>query len=235
MAGKGARVQSLGEFKPFIEIKGHKIFSWFISSIKHLIRPNDVLVFITTQYFYNKFGFERKVIELLDFHRLKNKIYLVKTKGTPNGTSDTILMAEKLIAVDGPVIVIYPDQYIDFDLPSKIENNSGYLGLYLSFGDKSGFVEIENALVVKFVEKQNISNIASSGVYILSSGKDLVRAIKRQINSGEPLNGEFYIGPCFNYLIEDGYKIYPISVRCKYDLGDTKGIETFKKRNFICG
>jgi GTP:adenosylcobinamide-phosphate guanylyltransferase len=39
LAGKGQRTKELGEFKPFIEINGHKMIEWFISSIKKLIKP----------------------------------------------------------------------------------------------------------------------------------------------------------------------------------------------------
>lgn len=235
MAGRGDRTRPLGEFKPFIEIKNHKILSWFISSIKGLIRPEDVFVLITTEYFFDRFCFKEKVDELFQYHRLKNKKYFINTKSTPRGTSETILKAEDVISVNRPVTVIHPDQYINFDMPKKIQKNTGYLGLYLCFGSKTGFVKIENGLITKFVERKNISNIASCGVFISSGGKALIKAIKKQIASGETINGEYYIGPSFNYLIESGYKIYPISVRCKYDLGNVEGIKNFKKSNLVCG
>lgn len=234
MAGKGGRTRLLGEFKPFIEIKNHKILSWFISSIKSLIKPRDIFVLISTEYFYEKFRFKEKADRLFEYHGLKNQRYYINTKTAPRGTSETILIAEDIVSVEGPVIVINPDQYIDFDMPTEFRENTGYLGLYLCFGSKTGFVEVENGLITKFVERENISNIASSGVFISYSGKELVKAIKKQISSGKTIDGEFYLGPCFNYLIKNGFKIYPLPVRCKYDLGNIEGIGAFKKRNIVC-
>lgn len=231
MAGKGLRTQHLGEFKPFIEIKGNKILSWFLFSVRHLIRPDDEFVLITTQYFSHKFNFKKEVEMLFKLHGLPNKLHFVETQGTLAGTSLTVLQAEDLISANQPVLVIYPDQFIDFELPDDIKPDSGYLGLYLNFGNKSGFVEINNGLITKFVEKQNISNNASTGLYLLSSGKDLIKALKKQINSGETLNGEYYVGPSFNYLIEDGFHIFPLPVLAKYVLGDAEGIKSFEKRN----
>lgn len=128
-------------------------------------------------------------------------------------------------------MVINPDQYVDFKLP-VIKQNSGYLGIYFQLGDKSGFVEIEGGLITKFVEKKNISNLADFGIYIVSSGKNLVGALKKQIKEGKKLNGEFYIGEAFNYLIKKGVKIFPIPVIAKYDLGNPEDIEYFSERPF---
>ena len=66
MAGKGGRTKSLGEFKPFIEIKGHKILSWFISSIKNLVKPEDLFVLITTEYFFNSSTSQKKLVSYLN-------------------------------------------------------------------------------------------------------------------------------------------------------------------------
>lgn len=234
MAGRGMRTKPLGEFKPFIEIKGHKILSWFIASVKSQVKRTDTFLFITTEYFYDKFDFREQVDNLFKKHGLKNEKNYLTTLATPQGTSDTLLKAEKLVSVDEPVMVINPDQYIDLDLPQKIKKRTGYLGLYLCFGTDTGFVEVYNGLIIRFVERTNISNIASSGVFIVSSGMDLIHAIKQQMTLEETINGEYFLGPCFNYLIRGGYKIHPIQVRCKYDLGDFESIEKFKKTSIVC-
>lgn len=209
--------------------------SWFISSVKNQVRSEDAFLFITTEYFFKKFDFRKQVDDLFKSHRLENEKVFFNTPTTPRGTSDTLLKVEKIISINKPIMVINPDQYIDFDLPPKIMGRTGYLGLYLCLNNKTGFVKLHDGLITKFVERTNISNIASSGVFIASSGRDLIQAIKQQIASKETINGEFFLGPSFNYLIKEGYKIYPISVRCKYDLGDVDGIKKFKKSNIVCG
>ena len=82
--------------------------------------------------------------------------------------------------------------------------------------------------MTKIVEKNNISNLASAGVYGVSEGKALIRAIEKQFKERSMYNGEFYVGEALNYLIKEGYRLYPASVRVKYDLGNIEGIELFK-------
>ena len=142
MAGKGGRTKPLGEFKPFIEIKGHEILSWFISSVKSQVKPTDTFVLITTKYFYNKFDFKERVNDLFKKHGLKNEKVFLNTLVTPQGISDTLLKADKIISTDKPVMIINPDQYIDLDLPQKINKGTGYLGLYFCLDSKTGFVEL---------------------------------------------------------------------------------------------
>jgi NDP-sugar pyrophosphorylase family protein len=233
MAGKGIRTRKLGEFKPFIEVKGHKMLSWFISSIKDQIDPKDKLILITTKYFSKKFNFELEVKKIFQYHDLENQVIFISCEETPKGTSDTVLLANKHINIKEPVIIINPDQYTSFKLP-EIKENSGYLGLYIQLGNKSGFVKIKNKKITKFVEKRNISNVASSGIYIVSSGEKLIKAIIKQIKRKENLNGEFYIGQSFNHLIKTGISVYPFAVISKYDLGNLEDIKYFSKRSFIC-
>lgn len=232
VAGKGTRTKALGEFKPFIEINGRKIIDWFIFSIRHLIKPNDRLILITTIHFAKEYKFEEEIKRIFQYYKISNKTKIITCKKTPKGTSATILMAKPQINKNKPVIIINPDQFVDFSMP-RIVKNSAFLGIYYYLGEKSGFVEIKNGLVIKFVEKRNISNLASAGIYIVSSGRKLISAIERQIKDDQALSGEFYIGPAFNYLIKDGVRVYPIPVMAKYDLGDPKSINHFSGRSSI--
>jgi len=160
MAGKGTRTKNLGEFKPFIEIKGHKMFSWFTSSIKHLVKPSDQFVLITLEGLAKKYNFEKVTREIFKSHGLNNKIHYITTISTPRGISVTVYLAKHFIDINQPVIVICPDQYIDFIWP-EIEPNSAYLGVYVQLGNKSGFVRIEGGWIVKFVEQRIFSSLIS--------------------------------------------------------------------------
>lgn len=232
MSGKGTRTQELGEFKPFIEIKKYKILSWFISSIKHLVKDDDIFVLITTKYFSDKFNFKNVCKEIFKEHKLNNKINFIINDGTQTGASATVYSAKNIINKNIPVMVIFPDQYIDFILP-KIKKNSAYMGIYVQLGNKSGFVEIKDGQIINFIEKVNISNLASSGFYIVSSGKDLIFAFEKQFKNNKTLNGEFYVGPAFNFLFKK-IKVYPIPVLSKYDLGNCEDIEYFCSKKINC-
>lgn len=231
MAGKGIRTQNLGEFKPFIKIGRKKMFSWFIASIKHSIKPKDTFLLITLHKNFIKHKFELITKKIFSYHNLDNKIEYFSVLTTPRGTSETILSAKKLIKKNERVMVIYPDQYTDFEMPHLVDK-CAYLGVYVQFGNKSGFVNIQEGRVIRFVEKTNISNIASSGFYLFPSGNDLIYGINKQIDSGKSLNGEYYLGPIFNYLIQKKIKVYPVEIKSKYDLGNPKDIAYFLK-NFV--
>lgn len=229
MAGKGTRTKSLGDFKPFIKINNHEILFWFLFSIKNLIKKDDEMVFITTSYFSKKFKVALRLNQLFKELKIKNKFHLVETPINPAGQSVSLTYAKNIINQNKSLIVVNPDQYIDFDLPKDILHC--YLPLYMQLNNKSGFVSVENGRITNFVEKNNISNLACTGIYITAKASWLFAAIKEQVKKKDMLNGEFYLGPAFNYIIKKGLKVKPLMVRSKYDLGNPKDIDIFKKNN----
>lgn len=226
MAGKGTRTQSLGKFKPFIEINSHKILFWFLLSIRHLINKDDEVIFITTSHFSKKFNVKLAIEDLFRELNLHNKFSVIETPDYPDGQSITIAYSEEIVNPNGPLIIVNPDQYIDFDLPETIEDC--YIALYLQLGNKSGFVSIADGLIVDFVEKNNISNLACAGVYVVPEARLLFDAIKEQIEEKDMLNGEFFLGPAFNYIIKKSLKVKPLTIRTKYDLGNIGSIAIFE-------
>lgn len=95
MAGKGTRTRKLGEFKPFIEINGHRMFGWFLSSVKHLINPGDKFILITTDYFAKKYNFGTEVKKIFAYHNVPNKLQIITCKDTPAGASATVFFSKK--------------------------------------------------------------------------------------------------------------------------------------------
>ncbi|MFA5358412.1 MAG: sugar phosphate nucleotidyltransferase [Patescibacteria group bacterium] len=231
LAGKGTRTKEMGEFKPFIKINGQPILGWCLSSVKHLFKPTDKIILITTHYFAEKYHFQKETEKLLQKHRIPNPATIITCDEAP-GASATILKAKKKINNAEPVIVVNPDQYIDFALPQNFKKNTAYLGVYFNMEKKSGFVRIKNGIITSFVEKKAISYYASAGVYLSPTGKKLVAALEHQIAHGKKLNGEYYIGPAFNYLINNGMTAIPLPVYAKYDLGNPESIKYFRDKRF---
>jgi len=227
MAGKGSRTRELGEFKPFIEINGRKMLGWLFRSIGNKIKAADKLIFITTEEYALAFDVLEEIREICKVENLPNQFELVTTPQTPPGPSATVYCAKEHLLTDQPVIVVNCDQYIDFDVYSPLNDKTGFLPVYAQFGQKSSYVDIKEGIITRIVEKQNISNLASAGVYAVSDGRALVRAIEEQFKNKQMTNNEFYVGVALNNLIDEGYKFYPTSVRVKYDLGNVNGIESF--------
>ena len=228
MAGKGKRTREFGDFKPLIEISGRYLFEWMLLSVRNNKCEDDRLIFVTSSHFERRMTptLLQRVLERVEIEPSNTELLI--TPGTPPGPAATVYAAEGLVAGGRPVVVVNCDQFIDFTLPAFSSGVFGLLPVYVQFGHKSSFVEVgSDGRVIKIVEKENISNIASAGVYAVRSGKALMEAIERQEHSNHRVNGEFYVGPSLNYLIDQGHEMYPVPVRAKYDLGDSPSIRFF--------
>ena len=73
---------------------------------------------------------------------------------------------------------------------------------------KWSFVGLDqNQLVKTVVEKKVISNEATVGIYNFKKGKEFVSSAEEMISAKERVNGEFYVAPVYNRLIDSGYKV----------------------------
>jgi NDP-sugar pyrophosphorylase family protein len=173
IAGKGTRTRSLGEFKPFIEIKGHKMLMWVLFSIKDKVLPQDTFIFTTTDYFRNKYNLESEIQNIFSALKLNNQFEVFSSPKTLQGSSCSVYLAKEKLMSNEPVIVVNCDQYVDFEFPEKISPKTGYIVLFADFGHKCGYARIENGKISDFVEKNNNSNLASTGIFIISEAKSL--------------------------------------------------------------
>jgi len=227
IAGNGTRTKSLGEFKPFIEIKGQAILSWVILSLNSHVLPEDTFIFITTNYFYQKFNVGQKIQGIFNLHGLSNQFHVITSPSTPPGPMASIYLAKESLETNNPVSIVNGDQYIDFQLPLTLLPKSAYLTVFADFTNDFGYVQVQNGLISRFVTKQNISNLASAGVYIFPEGKSLIKVAQKLFKDKIVINGEYRLETAFNYLIEKGWKLHPISIFAHYALGDPKSIHYF--------
>ena len=85
--------------------------------------------------------------------------------------------------------------------------------------------------VSEVVEKQVVSNEATVGIYNFRHGKDFVRAAEMMIAKNLRVNGEFYVAPTYNQLIEEGAKIVTVKTGAErkgmYGLGIPEDLDFF--------
>ena len=87
-------------------------------------------------------------------------------------------------------------------------------------------------------EKEIISDEATVGIYNFAHGSDFVKYAKSMIAADIRVNGEFYVAPVYNMMIDDGKKIAYYNVgdveRGMYGLGTPDDLnlylDTFTKR-----
>ena len=227
MAGKGQRTMKYGSCKQLIKVENKYVVEWFFLSIKNNINVLDDFIFITTLEYENKFDFSNTIKTILIKYDIHNNVRFIFSDDTPEGPASSVYLAKEYVLSDDPCIVANSDQFIYFELPSFDLKNSIYLPLNLDFNQSKSYVGIKKDKVTEIVEKENISNIASSGIYLFSSGKDMILALEEQFLSKKTVNNEYYIAPAINSLIKKGYDVYPIPVIVKFDLGTVIGIDLF--------
>jgi NDP-sugar pyrophosphorylase family protein len=231
MAGRGTRTNELGLFKPFIEVANGRMVEWLLSSLKVHFGIHDRIVFVTTRPFENEFEVTRELGRSLRKMGVDLPFEVVLAPEVPQGPAKSVSLAiDALKGCAGAVIVVNVDQYIDFERLELADGAYGFLPIYAEFTQKASYVELQEGRIRRVVEKHNISNLASAGVYGVSSVALFRDMLDQLFKAGEATKGEFYVGPAYNFLIRSGIPVFPAAVMAKFDLGNLQGIERFRRR-----
>lgn len=229
MAGRGSRFAVEGYVmpKPLIDVHG----KYMIEYVTKNITPQAEHRFI---YLCLK--------EHLEQYDLKNKLELiapgcvvVEVDHVTEGAACTVLLAEKYINNNDPLMIANSDQYVDIDINDYIRNQGDADGLIMTmYADDSkwSFIKYdENNYVTVVREKELISNEATVGVYNFKKGSDYVKYAHEMIEMNLRVNGEFYVAPVYNMLIEHGKKIKYYNIGSvdngMYGLGIPSDLELF--------
>jgi NDP-sugar pyrophosphorylase family protein len=131
--------------------------------------------------------------------------------GITEGAACTVLLARDLIDSNAPLMIANCDQYIDADINAYLAALGDAAGLIMTMwadDPKWSFVKRdETGRVVQVVEKEVVSNEATVGIYNFAKGSDFVRAADAMIAAGNRVNGEFYVAPAYDMLIDEGARI----------------------------
>ena len=246
MAGAGSRFVKYGNRipKPLIEVNGQTL-------IEHSIRSFDVdaqFVFVTRQF--ENPAHNRTLSELLK--KLRPESVEIRLDHLTNGASETCLCATDYINNSDSLVIYNCDQRINWDANQFLNfvqerNADGAVVLYNSLDPKNSFVQIENNTIVRFVEKQAISNHALVGFHYWARGQDFVWSAQQLMDnfqtSGRP---ECYVSETYNYLVNKGMKILPYHISnnkyiplgtpedvCRY-VGQVKEFYTTKPKTIFC-
>jgi len=158
-----------------------------------------------------------------------------------DGAARTVLEASNFINNDDPLMIANSDQYIDFSIEEylaamPVNNLSGLIMTMTADDAKWSYVGLDkNSLVTRVVEKEVISNEATVGIYNFSMGRFFVEAANSMINKNLLVNGEFYVAPAYNELIDSGHKIGVYNIGGvgdgMYGLGTPDDLEIFVKND----
>ena len=189
---------------------------------------------------------KRYSLDKLDY-LADNRIKVVGIENHTKGPSYSILMAQRFIKQELPILVHYCDVFANWNIGETFSTLQLSDAIFLSFkgfhpsrmnGTTYAYAKLEpgqQRRIQDIREKRSFTEDfekedASTGIYGFKSGELLLQAIEIQVSEANQVNGEFYTCPTYNYLIELGKKIgiYVIDKSAMHGLGVPDDLEKFK-------
>ena len=210
MAGAGSRFSIAGyeKPKPLIEVAGRAM----IEVVIHNLRPTcpHRFIFICQNSHVVAYELEKKLSSWAPGSEI------VTVDGVTQGAACTVLAAQDLIDNHHPLMIANSDQYIEVDVDHYLESMGDADGLIMTMkahDPKWSYVGLgPDGSVERVVEKQVISDEATVGVYNFAKGSEFVFAAKAMIHKDIRTNGEFYVAPAYNLMIQAGLRIEAYNV-----------------------
>jgi dTDP-glucose pyrophosphorylase len=166
---------------------------------------NEHFLFIVRSDFDNQRFVTEQVIKLgiRDFR-------IIEIHGDTGGQAETVFRGTEMYSDQTPIVIFNIDTIrYRFMMPSEDEIGDGVLEVFMADGDNWSFIEPGGGdQVLRTTEKKRISNLCSNGLYIFKRLGDFKNAFANAKNKNELVDGEIYVAPLYNYLIECGKKIY---------------------------
>ena len=221
VAGKGTRLLPVTREvpKPLVRVAGRPVLDYVIDRLE----PLDIeeLIFIT--------GHLKETVEEYVTANYDLPARFVEQK-VQDGTAGAVHLARPY--VDGPVMIIFVDTVFDADL--SLVDTVAAEGIiwakevedYQRFGV---VVTDDNGYMQRIVEKPSepISKLANIGLYYIRDWETLFAGIDRTL-AGPQMKGEWFLTDAFQYMIDEGKRLYTAEVQGWYDCGK---IETLLETN----
>lgn len=226
MAGRGSRFAQAGykNPKPLIDIYGHPMIEYVTKNIK----PNceHRFIYICQQEHLEKFNLGEKLKEM------SSNCEIVTVDRITEGAACTVLLAEKYIDNDDPMMIANSDQFVDTDINDYLDamkDLDGFIMTMPADDPKWSYIKYnKDGLVTTVREKEVISNQATVGIYNYAHGRYFVKYAHQMIDKNIRVNNEFYVAPVYNEMIDAGLKIGFCDVGASmYGLGIPEDLEVF--------
>jgi dTDP-glucose pyrophosphorylase len=208
MAGRGSRFAAVGytDPKPLIDVGGKPMVQWVIENI----RPSRAHRFI---FICLAEHLERYPKIAVTLRELCPSCEIVTVNSVTEGAACTVLLARQFINNNSPLMIANSDQYVELGIDDYLRklDESRVDGLIMTFWSdhpKWSYCRLRpDGTVSEVIEKKVVSNDATVGIYNFARGSDFVAAADEMISRNLRVNGEFYVAPVYNLLIEKGAKV----------------------------
>ena len=205
MAGHGSRFSQAGytDPKPLISVLGQPMIKLVIDNLTPS-RPHR-FVFVCQRDHIEQYQLSEKL------ETWAPGCVTVALDGVTEGAACTVLAARQFIS-DGPLMIANSDQYVEILIDDYLAaQGDGVDGLIMTMtadDPKWSYAGLDaGGRVTRVVEKEVISDQATVGIYNFARGSDFIEGTERMIAAEKRVNGEFYVAPVYNELIEAGARV----------------------------
>lgn len=203
MAGLGIRFATQGFTlpKPLIDINGEPMIA---KAIRTLDLDANYLFVIA------KNGFTYRVKEVIQ--NVKPDAKFIEIDYLTEGPAVTSMLFKDLIDNDDELVIANCDQILEWNSNTFLINARLYDGCVVTYHtntEKNSYARLDkNGFVTEIKEKEVISDASLNGIHYWKHGKYFVESAMEMIACEDRApNGEFYIGPTYNYMIQKGLKV----------------------------
>ncbi len=236
MAGMGQRFKAAGyeNPKPFIDVMGKPMIEWVIDNVKPKLFKSH-FTFICHEEHLKSFPVEQM---------LRSKLpdaSIVTVKNTTEGAACTVLLAIEHLKHARPLLLANSDQWVDVDIDAFLKQaidsqSDGTIMTFEATDKKWSFAKLDaNHRVTQVAEKNPISNHATVGIYYFKHAQDFVKGALDMIRKNIRTNGEFYVCPVYNELINENknIQIFDIDPWKMNGLGTPEDLEIFLAKSSL--
>jgi dTDP-glucose pyrophosphorylase len=205
LAGKGTRfpIDKYEVPKPLISIKGKPMIQHAIESLN-----------LCGKYYFviKQDSFYLQTYELLK--SIVSDCKVIAIDKTTEGPACSALLFKNEIDNNNELVIANCDQIMwwDSDLfltTARYYKYDGVVVTYTTTTPKNSYAKInQKGFVEEIKEKEVITDISLNGIHYWRKGKYFVQSAEDMIECNDrSFNGEFYVGPTYNYMIKSGLKV----------------------------
>ena len=226
MAGAGSRFSQAGYQlpKPLIDVAGEPMISRVIDNLG----ANHQYWFIVQKQVWADHAPQLSQVAEKCYHHT-----FLLTEGLTQGAAETCLKAERMLDPEEPLMIANCDQLQDWDQHHFYDwyvrtPSDGTIITFYSNSIKNSYVKIDNlGWVVEAREKEVISNLATTGVYLWRKAKYFTRAANDMISRNIRVNNEFYVCPTYNLNLAMGHKINTYHINKHWPIGTPEDLNLY--------
>ena len=204
-AGLSKRFTDAGYTRPkyMLDLNGKTVFEHSLLSFKKYFRSEE-FVFIGLDFENNR-SFIEKIVAKLGI----KKYHIILLNRETRGQAETVYLGLKSLNLLNPsrIIIFNIDTFRhNFNILDQAQILDGYLEVFKGSGLNWSYIlpdSKNNGLVKSTAEKQEISNLCCSGIYVFANHLDFFEAFEYFLENELFVNNELYVAPLYNYLISN--------------------------------